>query len=299
MKVLNFGSLNYDNVYSVDHIVQQGETIFSTKLELFCGGKGLNQSVALARAGAEVCHAGMVGPDGERLRDACRENGIDCRYIRTVDRRTGHAVIQVSGAGQNSIVLFGGANRRNTKEFVDEVLADFGEGDLVLLQNEINLVDDIIDKAYEKKMQIALNPSPFDSSLSECDFRKVSVFLINEIEGAQITGKKEPEEMMKEMLRRYPNAKVVLTLGKAGVIYGDQAHRYAHGTYRVEVVDTTAAGDTFTGYFLASYLNGNTIPEALRVASVASSMAVSKMGAADSIPYREDVLKSRLEPVCG
>lgn len=297
MKVLNFGSLNYDNVYSVEHIVKPGETISSAKLELFCGGKGLNQSVALARAGAAVYQAGLIGPDGSLLLDACKENGIDCSYIRTVAEKTGHAVIQVSETGQNSIVLFGGANRQNTKEFVDLVMENFGEGDLILLQNEINLVDYIIEQAYRKKMRIALNPSPFDSSLSTCDFSKVSIFLINEIEGAQITGESEPERILNAILSRYPEAKVVLTLGKSGVVYRDKEHKYMHGTYRVNVVDTTAAGDTFTGYFLESYFSGNTVPEALRVASLASSIAVSKKGASASIPYRADVLQSRLEPM--
>ncbi len=122
MKILNFGSLNLDFVYSVDHIVGPGETISSNGLEVFCGGKGLNQSIALARAGARVFHAGMVGPDGKALVFALEKNEIDHRFVRTVKERSGNAVIQVSRDGQNSIVLFPGANRENDRDFVDEVL---------------------------------------------------------------------------------------------------------------------------------------------------------------------------------
>lgn len=141
MKVLNFGSLNYDYTYSLDHIVAPGETITSTKLEDFPRRKG-TQSVhlfgACRRAGLPRRY---VGPDGGMLIDTCEQNGVDHQFVKTVEERTGNAIIQVSAKGQNSIVLFAGANRQNDRAFVDEVLSHFGEGDLLLLQNEINLVD--------------------------------------------------------------------------------------------------------------------------------------------------------------
>ena len=165
MKVLNFGSLNYDYVYDVDHIVQPGETLDSLNMGTFFGGKGLNQSVAMARAGVHVYHAGMVGEDGDAFYELCRENGVDTTYLRKIDGRNGHAIIQVNREAQNCIIIYGGSNRRITKEFVDEVLADFGEGDIIMLQNEINCLDYIIDRAYEKKMTVILNPSPYDSAL--------------------------------------------------------------------------------------------------------------------------------------
>lgn len=289
VKILNFGSLNLDYVYSVDHIVQPGETISSTGLELFCGGKGLNQSVALARAGAEVYHAGMVGPDGDILLRTCRENGVDTLHIKEVDERSGNAIIQVSEKGQNSIVLFGGANRKNEKAHVDAVLSQFEAGDAVLLQNEINLVEYIIEQAAEKGMIIVLNPSPFDSALNACDLGKVSIFLMNEVEGEQITGESQPQKILDEIKVLYPRVKTVLTLGKAGAAYQDEAVSCTHGTYDVKVVDTTAAGDTFTGYFLAATMEGRPPEQALEIASIASSIAVSRKGAVASIPYRREV----------
>ena len=140
MKVLNFGSLNLDYTYRVSHIVREGETISSKDVEMHLGGKGFNQSVALARAGVPVYHAGLVGEEGLDFYDTCQECGIKTDYIKTVTGRCGHTTIQVDEEGQNSIVLFGGANQKNSKDYVDEVLKNFDTGDIILLQNEINLI---------------------------------------------------------------------------------------------------------------------------------------------------------------
>lgn len=294
MKIVNFGSLNYDYVYFVDHIVLPGETISSTDLSVFCGGKGLNQSIALSLAGAEVFHAGLIGDDGDLLMETCKSHGVNTQFIRKASARCGNAIIQVSKSGQNSIVLFGGANRQNTKEYIDEVLASFSEGDYVLLQNEMNLPEYIIEQAYAKKMTIVLNPSPYNESLERCDLAKISFFILNEVEGMQITGEKAVGKILTAMLLKYPGARIVLTLGKQGAIYADCEKTSLHGIYDVEVVDTTAAGDTFTGYFIASDIAGKPVEESLRLASIASSLAVSKKGAVDSIPYLEKVLAAKL-----
>ena len=167
MKILNFGSCNIDYVYSLDHIVRVGETENSDKMEIFAGGKGLNQSIAIARAGEKVCHAGCVGEDGDMLIELMRDSGVDTSCIKTVDSKNGHAIIQVSCAGENSIFLYPGSNAMVTREYIDAVLDGFSKGDLVLLQNEISNVDYIIRRAYEKKMQVMLNPSPFNEKLKE------------------------------------------------------------------------------------------------------------------------------------
>lgn len=289
MKVLNFGSLNVDNVYSVDHIVQGGETISSTKLEVFSGGKGLNQSIALAKAGAPVYHAGLIGEEGDFLLDTCRENGVDTTYIRKLNAKGGHTVIQVDANGQNCIILFGGTNQMVTKEFVDEVLENFEAGDYLVLQNEINQLDYIIEKAYERGMKIVLNPSPFDSKLKDCDLTKIHLFMINEIEGEQITGTSEKEEILKVLADKFPNAKFVLTLGSDGAVYYDGKEKVFQDIFKVKAVDTTAAGDTFSGFFLAKMMGGATVAEALRTAAKASSIAVSRPGAAPSIPTMKEV----------
>ena len=289
MKILDFGSLNYDYVYGVEHVVVPGETISSRDMEIFCGGKGLNQAIAAARAGAEVHMAGMVGEDGQLLMDICKENGIDVSYLKQVPGKSGHAIIQLDKNGQNSILLYGGSNRKITKEYVDEVLTGFSKGDLLLLQNEINMLDYIIDKAYEKGMRILLNPSPYDEKLAACDLSKISVFLINEIEGEQITKEKEPEKMLDVLEEKYPGAGIMLTLGSKGSVYANKGKRYRQDIFKVKAVDTTAAGDTFTGYFAASVLKGMPMEEILRKCAKASAIAVSKKGASDSIPKEEEV----------
>lgn len=290
MKVLNFGSLNIDYVYRVESILIPGETQASKERQIFCGGKGLNQSIALAKAGIPVYHAGMIGDGGEILLETCRENGVNTEFIRRIPGPCGHTVIQVDKDGQNSILLFGGANRSITRKFVDEVLDHFDRDDIILLQNEINELDYIIDRAYEKGMMIILNPSPYDDNLKSCDLSKVSLFLVNEIEGYQITGEKEPDRILAAVRSRYPSAKIVLTLGGDGSIYQDKTGVYHQGIFKVKTVDTTAAGDTFTGYFISSIIDGMPVQEGLRMAAKASAIAVSRPGATASIPLRQEVL---------
>lgn len=291
MRVLNFGSMNLDYVYTVDHMVLPGETQNSQGMNTFLGGKGFNQSTALAKAGVEVYHAGLIGEEGIIFQETAKEYGIRDEYIQVCDEKNGHTIIQVDKNGQNCILLYGGANRAITREFVDEVLIGFEKGDIILLQNEINELDYIIDKAYEKGMQIFLNPSPFDGALDACDLNKISCFLLNEIEGGQIAGETEPDKIIDGILANYENAKVVLTLGGDGSVYADKEKRCQQPVYKVETVDTTAAGDTFTGYFIAGLIQGKTVEETMRMCAIAAGIAVSRPGAAPSIPYMEEVEK--------
>ncbi|VUW93217.1 ribokinase [Blautia obeum] len=294
MKVLNFGSLNLDYVYQVESILIPGETQASRDRQTFCGGKGLNQSIALAKAEIPVYHAGMIGDGGEILLEICKENGVNTEFIRKITGPCGHTVIQVDKDGQNCILLYGGANRSITREFVDEVLSAFGKDDIILLQNEINELDYIVDRAYEKGMMIILNPSPYDDKLKACDMSKVSMFLVNEIEGYQITGERKPERILAAVKEKYPSAKIVLTLGGDGSVYQDETGIYHQGIFKVKAVDTTAAGDTFTGYFISSIIDGMSVKEGLEMAAKASAIAVSRPGATASIPIKQEVLDSRL-----
>ena len=295
MKVLNIGSMNLDLVYSVDHIVQPGETEASFALDTFLGGKGLNQSMALAKAGVEVYQGGMIGEDGQVFLDACAEYGVKADYIRTVPGKSGHAVIQRDKNAQNCILLYGGANQMLTEEYVDSVLANFEAGDILLLQNEVNQMPYIVEKAYEKGMQIALNPSPFNEKLSAVDMAKISIFLLNEVEGNQVSGLTDPDEIIAEMLRRFPKAKIVLTLGKDGAVYADAEQKHFQPIFKVQAVDTTAAGATFTGYFLAGLLSGLPVPEIQKMSAKATTIAVTRAGAVPSIPYRDEVLSALAE----
>ncbi len=291
MRVLCLGSMNLDYVYSVSHILAPGETISSTGRETFAGGKGLNQSVAAAKAGLSVFHAGLSGTGGELLLETLRENGVDVSFIRPVDALPGHTVIQVDEKGQNCILLYGGTNRQLTSDLIGDVLSQFGPEDFLLLQNEVNRLDEIIDRAHARGIRIVLNPSPFDQAVMACDLDKVSLFLVNEIEGAQISGclAREPEKILDWFGAHYPNAEVVLTLGADGAWYSGNGVRHFQPAIPVTAVDTTAAGDTFTGYFLEGWSTGRGVEETLRRATRAASIAVSRKGAAPSIPLASEL----------
>lgn len=292
MKVLDFGSLNYDYVYHVDHMLLPGETQASAGMETFCGGKGLNQAMALAKAGVPVYLAGSIGEEGQLFLDICKENQVNTELVRWISGKSGHTIIQIDKDAQNSILLYGGANRSQSREYIEQVLSKFGEGDMILLQNEINELPYIIEQAHKKKMVVVLNPSPFDSALDACDLSMVSIFLLNEIEGAQIAdGSKEPEEILALLKEKYPKAQVVLTLGKDGAVYQDNetGEKVSQPCIPVQAVDTTAAGDTFTGYFIAGLLKRMPKAEIMRMCAVASAITVSRKGAAVSIPSTAEV----------
>ncbi len=292
MKILNFGSCNIDHVYSLDHIVAIGETETTHKLETFPGGKGLNQSVALAKAGGQVYHAGCVGEDGGILTDLLESNGVDISYLKTVPGTNGHAVIQVSAEGENSIFLYPGSNEKITKEMIDEVLADFDAGDILLLQNEISNVEYAIERGYQKGMQIVLNPSPFNQVMRDVDLTKISYLILNEVEAKEFSNSLEPEASLHFFKKHYPDLKVMLTLGSKGCIFMDGKREIYQPIFLVDAVDTTAAGDTFTGYFVSGIAAGDSYEQILRFASAASAISVSRNGAAPSIPDRGEVIQA-------
>ena len=295
MRVLNIGSLNVDYVYTVDHIILPGETEATSSRNIFLGGKGMNQSCALAKAGVEVYHGGLIGEDGRMFLDACAEYGVHADFIKIVDGPSGHTVIQIDKNAQNSILLFGGANQRLTREFIDEVLSHFSHQDILLLQNEVNELPYIVDKAFDKGMQIALNPSPFNEKLDAVDLQKIGIFLLNEVEGFQLTGHQEPEAILSALRQKFPRARIVLTLGKDGAVYADAQQKVCQPIFPVKAVDTTAAGDTFTGYFLAGLAEGLPMEEVMRRSAKASSIAVTRPGAVPSLPTRAEVLAALAE----
>ena len=290
MRVLNFGSLNIDYVYQVDHFVQPGETMSASSLQINCGGKGLNQSVALARAGVETWHAGCIGAEGIFLRERLASAGVDTTFVRQVEGSTGHAIIQVDGGGQNCILLHDGANGMITEAFADEVLAGFGPEDVLLLQNETSCVGYLLTRAAERGMRVALNAAPANGRLNGLPLEKLSWLLVNEVEGAFLTGTEDPEEMARVLTRRYPHTMLVLTLGAQGSLAALGEERVRIPARRVTAVDTTAAGDTFTGYFLRGVLEGRPLEEVLGLAAAASALAVTRVGAADSVPSYEEAL---------
>ena len=285
MNILNFGSLNIDLVYQVEHIARPGETIASSSHQVFAGGKGANQSAALARAGARVFHAGQVGPDGQWLVDKLAGLGVDVQHIRVGDVPTGHAIIQVDHHGQNSIVLFAGANTQIDRGAIDAALSRFDRGDILLLQNEINDVSYIIAAASERDLTICLNPAPFGPEVRAYPLGLVDLLIVNETEASGLASASE----LAALAALCPRAQIALTLGAAGAQYRSPTERFHLPAPQVEAVDTTGAGDTFIGYFLQGLTASMTARDAMARAVQAAALCVTRPGAMDSIPTIDEV----------
>jgi ribokinase len=284
MKIVNFGSLNIDYVYRVDEFLRPGETKPARSREIFCGGKGLNQSIACARAGLSTYHAGFLGSEGIFLKEKLAESGVATDFICEVKQTCGHAIIQVSDSGQNCILLYPGTNALLTEAFADEVLTHFSSGDVALFQNETNLVPELIEKASRKGLKVALNAAPFTEAVKAFPLELVDWLFVNEIEGASLSGETEYQAAARKLRKRYPNTEIILTAGPRGCVYAGAEGMLEEPAADVVPLDTTAAGDTFTGFYLMAALSGTGAKRALQIASAASGLAITRMGAADSIP---------------
>lgn len=285
MKILNFGSINKDFVYLVENFVQSGQTISSKKYEVFLGGKGLNQSVALAHSGANIYHAGCINKNDDSIIIQLNKWGVNTDNIIKVEDPTGHAIIQVNDNGENSIIIHGGANHSISSEQIENTLNKFKSGDILVLQNEINKIEEIINRGYEIGMKIFLNPAPFTKEIINYPLQKLDTLIFNESEGFGLSsGEQDKTKILKYLSKKYPSTKLLLTLGKKGSIYIYNNKVIEIPANKVNSVDTTAAGDTYIGYFISSYYKNNEIKESMEIASKAASISTTKMGGAISIP---------------
>lgn len=289
-KLVNLGSLCIDNVYGVPNITSTGETVASLSHAVFPGGKGLNQSLAAARAGATVVHAGCIGPDGRWLRDELAQAGVDVGLVREVDTPSGHAVIQVNPAGENAIVIAGGANRVLTDADRAAACLRCGPTDWLLLQNEINDLEATLRGAAAAGCRVAFNVAPVDGRERGYDLSGVHLLILNEVEAAALADVAEPEAALEVLCARYPSCDVVVTLGRDGLRYGHGGDRTRLDAFPAEAVDETAAGDAFVGYLMAALLEGRPMRDAVVLGSAAGALAVTRAGAASSIPERGPVL---------
>lgn len=291
--------MNLDHVYQVDTFLQPGETKSSRSLFTNCGGKGLNQSIAAAKAGNQVVHAGVIGSGGEMLEEVLAKNGVDVSLLSHVDAPSGHAIIQVDDAGQNCILLFGGTNQMLTEAYITDVLDKMDADTLVLLQNETNLVGFIMEEAHKRGMKTALNAAPMDEKVLSYPLELLDWLIVNEVEGKQIANCQTDDEILPVLRKKYPDCGILLTLGSRGAVCDYAGETYQIGCFKVPVIDTTAAGDTFTGYFLYGMGNGLGVADSLLLATTASTMAIGKKGAADSVPLYEEVAENMKNQVFG
>ncbi|QJR79988.1 ribokinase [Alteromonas pelagimontana] len=289
MAIINFGSINIDHVYQVHHFVKPGETLASTLYQQLLGGKGANQSIALAQAGADVKHVGSVCQTDASFKQTLIKHGVDCRYVKCDETPSGHAIIQVTPNGENAIVLFGGANQTITPDTVRKALLDTTSSDWVLTQNETSAIDEVLRQAKAKHLKVAFNPAPMSDSVKDLPLDCVDLLIVNETEAAAITGEDTLDEIIAYFKAHWTHAEVIITLGKAGVIMIRKNDVIKVDAYVVDAIDTTAAGDTFIGYFLSAYATHTDAKQSLKRGCAASAIAVTRQGAAQSIPSEKEV----------
>lgn len=284
MAIWNLGSINVDIVYSVPHILAPGETLASTGRETFLGGKGANMSVAAARAAAQVNHIGAVGTDGAWVVERLLEYGVDTRNIAVLDTDTAQAIIMVDPHGENAIVLHPGANVEIPQTTLQTAMAEAQTSDWLVLQNETNLQRTAASMGKKMGLKVAYAAAPFDADRVVAVLPHLDFLILNAVEAAQLqaaTGQ-SPDDL--------PVKDVIVTLGADGADwYGSQGKQH-FDAIKVEPVDTTGAGDTFTGYVLASLDRGASMQEAITLATKAGALMVTRHGTADVIPDLAEVI---------
>nr|CAA6824324.1 MAG: Ribokinase (EC [uncultured Thiotrichaceae bacterium] len=294
MKIFNYGSINIDHVYRVPHLVQPGETLASQSYQKLLGGKGANQSIALARAGAAVIHIGRYHVTDSEILRPMKQAGVNMECLETVDMPSGHAIIQVDNAAENAIVLYSGANHGVTADELTSLLDKAKQGDWLLLQNECSCTAEMIDVAVSKGLEVAFNPAPMDDSIKALPLDKLSLLFVNQVEVLQLLGADtqsglDADWLAAELQQQLPQTKVVVTLGASGARYFYQGESVFVAAEKVEAVDTTGAGDTFIGYYLQGMLDGLSVTDCLQRASRASALCVQKAGASVSIPLSAEL----------
>ncbi|MEP4035156.1 ribokinase [Pseudophaeobacter sp.] len=289
MAIWNLGSINADMVYALPHLPVAGETLAATGLDQFLGGKGANMSVAAARAGSTVHHIGAVGPEGSWAVQRLMEYGVDTRHIATLDLPTGHAIIAVDSAGENQIILFPGANHAISSNQIGQALSEAASGDTLVLQNETNQQPEAVEMAQKLGLKVAYAAAPFEAEAVQAVLPFLDLLFLNAVEAEQLQQAigKAPQDL--------GVADVIVTLGSKGARHfdGSTGNTTDVPALPVTPVDTTGAGDTFTGYVLSGLDRGLPMAQAMAQAARAGALMVTRHGTADVIPDLKEVQEAR------
>lgn len=283
MTIWNLGSINIDYSYRLPHMPQPGETLSASEFRKGLGGKGANQSLAAARAGANVVHLGAAARADDWVIGRLTASGVDTTHIvRHHDQATGHAIILLDDEGENSIVIHGGANRSLTQDQFKSAIARMKGGDFLLMQNETNMQAELAQVAAKRAVRVVYSAAPFDIDALRAVLPHVAILALNEGEAAALAAALGEDPPVEGML---------VTRGAKGAEYRDLrgGRHFEVPAFPVDVVDTTGAGDCFAGYFVAGLDRGDDIPTALRLAAAAAAVKVTRAGAGDAIPKREEV----------
>lgn len=282
MTIYNIGSINIDHFYQVDRFAQPGETLLTDQYTAGLGGKGANQSIAVARAGATVAHIGAIGADGHWCLERLKSEGVDCTGCFEVEAATGHAVIQIDAQGENLILVHSGANKCLTRDRIEAGLERAAPGDMLVLQNETNLTREIVSLGRQKGLKIAYSAAPFDPAVTAALLPETELLCVNEQESESLAAQIgcDPEQL--------PVPQLLITRGSKGAVFRVGEETFAHPGFKVEAVDTTGAGDCFFGFFLAALDAGMGAQECLDLASAAAAIQVTRPGTAEAIPTRAE-----------
>ena len=287
-RIVVAGSANMDLVGLADRLPQPGETVLGDGFVMTPGGKGANQAIAAARAGGRCTFLGAIGSDsfGVTINARLTASGVDMGNVRTAYGASGVAVVMVDHAGENQILVSPGANSSFRNLSADE-RAIIAAGDVLLLQQEIpaQTVTEAAEAGRAGGTRVILNAAPA-RELSPKLLAAVDLLVVNELEAEAVTGSGEPD--MAGLLAVVP--RVVLTLGGDGAWYADREGRSERvPAYRVEVLDTTAAGDAFTAALAVAWGEGRDLVDAVRWANAAGAACVRKVGASNSVPSRAEI----------
>jgi len=281
--IWNLGSINIDNFYEVPHLPAPGETLAARSFGFGLGGKGANMSVAAARGAAHVSHIGAIGPEGRWTRERLMEYGVDIPHIAEVQIPTGHANIVVDNQGENNIVLFQGANMELTEAIIGQALTEASPGDYLLMQNETNGQEYAAQTAQSLGLRVVYAAAPFEADAIARLLGRIDLLVLNEVEAAQLeqaTGK-TPQAL------GIPD--VVITLGEKGCRWVSNKGDRQFDAYAADAIDTTGAGDTFTGFLVAGLDRGMSMEGAIDLALRAGALMVMRRGTADVIPDLKEI----------
>lgn len=285
MTIYNLGSINADHVYRVPHLPGPGETLAATSMQTGLGGKGANMSVAAARAGSHVSHIGAIGSDGIWARDRLTEYGVDTRHIAELNMPTGHAIINVDDAGENAITLFAGANQAIDADMISNVLSAGNRGDIFVTQNETNAQIEAAKVGSKLGFRVCYAAAPFDANAVKEMLPYLDFLILNAVEAKQL------EAALGVNIRELDVSDIIITLGAEGARWINKAlnvDQYFEAL-KVTPIDTTGAGDTFTGYVLSGLDRGLTMGQSISLAMRAAALMVTRMGTADVIPDLKEV----------
>ncbi|MFK7939603.1 MAG: ribokinase [Roseovarius sp.] len=277
--IYNFGSINADYIYDVPHLPGPGETLASTGFSRQLGGKGANQSVAVARAGRSVRHIGAIGADGTWMQEAMRNYGVETTHITTVDGVSGHAVVNVDTQGENAIVLHPGANVKQSLTKLKQALSGSDQSDILMLQNETNLQPEVAQFAKGVGLYVIYTAAPFDAEAVHAVLPYIDLLVMNAVEATQLHC----------ALGDVGVPHKLITHGADGADWIEPALSFHMSSFPVTPIDTTGAGDCFVGYVAAGLDQGLKPETALRRASAASALQVQKKGTAEAIPSLSEV----------